>query len=115
MREILIKRSAIVGAVGFLSYLGARFGLPLDEATRDVLVDGLELALPVVLPMAAAFWARLGVTPVYDPKDAQGRDLVPVVTDEDPHADEAWATAPVDETSAELFGQGYDIESHRAA
>lgn len=76
-REIVLRRSAIVAAVGVLAALLALFGVDLDPATRDRLVDVLVVVLPVVLPLASALWARLHVTPVIDPRDQMGQPLVP--------------------------------------
>jgi hypothetical protein len=77
-REVVLTRTSIVTAVGFVAYMAARLGyLGFTPAVQDQVVTVLSVSLPVVLPLLAALWARLGVTPTYDPKATASVPLVP--------------------------------------
>ena len=80
-RQIVITRAAIVAAVGLVVALLALFGVGVDNETSGEIVNFLVLAMPIVLPLGAALWQRLDVTPTFDPRDNEGNQLVP--SDED--------------------------------
>lgn len=76
-RQVVITRAGIVAAAGLVIALLAVFGVGVDAATTDTVVDVLVIVLPVALPLTAALWAKLHVTPVFDPRDSEGNQLVP--------------------------------------
>ena len=76
-REVVMTRAGVVSAVGFALALLALFGIDVPEEMRDRLVDVMVLGMPLALPLGAALWARLKVTPSFDPRDRSGRALVP--------------------------------------
>lgn len=80
-RQPIVTRAAIVAAVALTVAILGRFGVvvPPDTATHIV-----EL-LAVAAPFALAYWARRHTTPLTDPRDANGRPLVPVETASDLH------------------------------
>lgn len=78
-REYVLTRTALVTAVGFAAYLATRLGyLGFTPAVQAQVVDVMNFTLPVAIPLLAGLWARLGVTPVYDPKATVAVPLVPV-------------------------------------
>ncbi len=87
-RQVVLTRAGIVAAAGVVVALLAVFGVGVNPATTDKIVDVLVIVLPIVLPLGSALWARLHVTPVFDPRDAQGRKLVP--TEDDMAADHGY-------------------------
>jgi hypothetical protein len=72
IREPLLKKGALLAALGPTLALLAVFGLPLTDAqTKAVLA-----AVAAWLPILTALWARGDVTPVADPRSADGAPLV---------------------------------------
>jgi hypothetical protein len=79
-REYVLTRTALVTAVGFAAYLAVSLGYTgMTPAVQAQVVDVLNVTLPVVIPLLSALWARLGVTPIYDPKATVAVPLVPGV------------------------------------
>ncbi|GAA4358374.1 hypothetical protein [Angustibacter luteus] len=76
-RQVVITRSSIAGAIGTLVGLLALLGVGVSDAQADQLVNVLVLAMPLVVAVGGALWSRLHVTPVFDPRDADGTPLVP--------------------------------------
>ncbi len=72
-----MTRAGVVSVVGLGAAILALFGLDVPEETRDRIVDLLVLAMPLALPLGAGLWARLHVTPTFDPHGANGEPLVP--------------------------------------
>ena len=77
-RQIVLTRAGIVAAIGVVVSLLAVFGVGIDAATQEAVLDILVIVLPIVLPLAAGLWAKLGVTPTFDPRDNEGNALIPV-------------------------------------
>src|SRR5689334_15524996 len=77
-REIVLTRASVVSAVGTAVALLAVMGVGITHAQQEKAVDVLVVALPVALPLLGALWSRLHVTPVWDPRDAEGVPMVPV-------------------------------------
>ena len=80
-KEPAVLAAGIMGVV----YIGAAFGLPIDEGQKQILKDNI----PVVLPMLGglAVWIRQLVTP----------------------------TAKAEEQAAEAFGKGWDTRGQAEA
>ncbi|MDG4792710.1 hypothetical protein [Micromonospora sp. WMMD1082] len=74
-RQPLLTRAAIIAGLGLLYATLAHFGVILPPAIADA-VEPFALA---VIPIALAYWGRGHVTPVADPRDADGSPLVPAV------------------------------------
>lgn len=75
-RQIVLTRNTIVGVVGAIVGLLAVVGVGVSDALSDQIVDVLVVVLPLVLTLGAGLWTRLHVTPVFDPRDADGTPLV---------------------------------------
>ena len=76
-REVVLTRTTIVTAVGVAAYVLAHLGVGLTPAVQQQVVDVLSWTLPVAIPLLSALWARIGVTPVFDPQSAVAVPLVP--------------------------------------
>lgn len=81
MREPLLSRTSVASAVTLLVGLAALVGVNVSQDDQTTIVNA---ALAVVSAVAvighyyAAWRARQKVTPVADPKDADGVPLVPL-------------------------------------
>lgn len=71
-REPLLKKSLWVGLVSALIALAIAVGLPVSDQLKGALIGLISAAWPIV----TAIWARGDVTPVDDPRDADGQALV---------------------------------------
>ncbi|MGC5319322.1 hypothetical protein ACPXB5_11350 [Micromonospora arida] len=78
-RNPLLIRACAVAAVGILAAFAEARGVPLPPLVRDNLTEAAIAAAPFVL----AFWGRRKVTPVSDPRSADGTPLVPAPTPSD--------------------------------
>lgn len=77
-REPLALRAAIVAAISSGLSLLVAFGIgwtPEQAAAIMACVNAVSIAVVVV-------WSRGSITPVADPRDAQGAPLVPEATDD---------------------------------
>lgn len=72
-RQPVVNRAFIVAALGLVVAALGKAGVVVP---RDVADDLIEVAV-VVAPLALAYWARRHVTPVKDPRDADGNPLTP--------------------------------------
>lgn len=71
-RQPVVNRAFIVATVGLLVAALGKAGVVVPE---DVAANLVEVAA-VLAPIAVAYWARRHVTPVKDPRDADGEPLV---------------------------------------
>lgn len=72
-RQPVVNRAFIVASVALVVAALGKAGVVVP---RDVADDLIEVAV-VVAPLALAYWARRHVTPVKDPRDADGNPLTP--------------------------------------
>ena len=72
-RQPVVNRAFIVAAVGLAVAALAKAGVVVP---KDVATNLVEVAA-VLAPIALAYWARRHVTPVKDPRDADGNQLTP--------------------------------------
>ncbi|WP_189333206.1 hypothetical protein [Actinoplanes ianthinogenes] len=62
--------------MGLIVAVLGRYGVAIPDDIRDASVE----VIAIVGPLVAAYWARRHVTPTADPRDADGRPLVPAPT-----------------------------------
>lgn len=72
-RQPVVNRAFIVAAVALVVAALGKAGVVVPE---DVAGNLIEVAA-VLAPLAVAYWARRHVTPVKDPRNADGAPLVP--------------------------------------
>ncbi|MFD6638337.1 hypothetical protein ACFWDN_21250 [Micromonospora chalcea] len=72
-RQPLANRALIVAGLALLYVALARFGVTVPTDVRGAVEDFALIAVP----LAVAYWGRRHVTPVADPRDANGSPLVP--------------------------------------
>ena len=72
-RQPVVNRAFIVAAVALVVAALGKAGVVVP---RDVAGNLVEVAA-VLAPLAVASWARRHVTPVKDPRDADGNPLTP--------------------------------------
>lgn len=87
-REPLFNTAAIVAVVSAALALLVSFGLGIDPAQ----VQAILTFVGVIAPFVVAYLARKKVTPLSDPRDADGNPLTPDVEE-----------TPVDEVSEGLI------------
>lgn len=75
-REIVAKRVAILAAIPTAYALAVGFGWT-PPWSSDQVVSLVGGALTVLAAVVGIAWARSGVTPVHEARDAIGRQLVP--------------------------------------
>lgn len=73
-REPLLKKGLWTALAGAVFALALVLGSPIPLEVQTAIL-GL---IGAVLPIIAAVWARQDVTPVEDPRDADGEPLVPL-------------------------------------
>jgi hypothetical protein len=77
-----MSRNPVTWAAAIAGLLAAGVSVGLLNASQETAVNGVVQALvgasSFLLPLIGAFFARAKATSLADPKDAQGRRLVPV-------------------------------------
>jgi hypothetical protein len=73
-RQPILNRAAVVAVVGVAVAALKHYGVVIPDAESGAVVDLVTVGGPLVL----AVWAARHVTPVKDPKAADGTPLMPV-------------------------------------
>lgn len=72
-REPLLKKATWVGIATAVLALLVTLGVDIPASTQAAILA----VVAAVVPLVAALWGRGDVTPVADPRDADGNQLVP--------------------------------------
>lgn len=78
VREVALKRAAATAAAWVVGTLVVTFGFDIGPEAEQGLVAFTVALLGALLTLAQGYWTRAGVTPLADPRNAQGAPLVPV-------------------------------------
>lgn len=70
--------ATIIGAIGAILAVLVAFGVDLSITQQEAIIAAVAALIALASAIGVGEWVRRRVTPTADPKDDQGRNLVPM-------------------------------------